>query len=306
MIGGSYSPKPDNIKKYADSYRPFDKNSGRFSDSGELQDRPPSSSTYISSRSVSVPPVSNRWDSLKPDPTTRFYSSRHRAQKNYMGFHGSLRPSSYKEKELFESSEHVTEGINFDNVRVVCFCKRKYDNIPVEVNGDNIPEPITEFTEEYIPKSLLQNIIRCDYHRPTPVQKYGLAIGCNGRDLMACAQTGRFLLHVFALGSGKTAGFLFPLIISMLRNGASDAPLPDHGYSECYFPTCLILSPTRELALQIYQESQRVAGRLASLTSSSAIARASRPQWCMAARRSAKCSPRCVLAATSSLARRDA
>ena len=43
----------------------------------------------------------------------------------------------------------------------------------------------------------------------------------------------------------------------MLRNGPSTAPLPDD-YGDHYFPTCLILSPTRELALQIYQESQRV------------------------------------------------
>lgn len=87
--------------------------------------------------------------------------------------------------------EHVTEGINFDNVSSeMPLSNVQYDNIPVEVNGDNIPEPIPEFSEEYIPKSLLDNIIRCDYRRPTPVQKYGLAIGCEGRDLMACAQTG--------------------------------------------------------------------------------------------------------------------
>ena len=107
----------------------------------------------------------------------------------------------------------------------------KYDNIPVEVNGDNIPEPIPEFSEEYIPKSLLDNIIRCDYRRPTPVQKYGLAIGCIGRDLMACAQTGSFSLSHLTAGSGKTAGFLFPIIISMLRNGPSKAPIPDY-YAE--------------------------------------------------------------------------
>ena len=141
------------------------------------------------------------------------------------------------ERELFEISEHVTEGINFDN----------YDSIPVEVSGDNVPDPISDFSKENIPNSLLQNIIRCDYKRPTPVQKYGLAIGCAGRDLMACAQT----------GSGKTAGFLFPIIISLLKNGPSTAELPDDGSREKFFPTCLILSPTRELAMQIYQESRR-------------------------------------------------
>lgn len=48
----------------------------------------------------------------------------------------------------------------------------------------------------------------------------------------------------------------------MLKNGASDAPRPD-AYGERYYPTSLILSPTRELALQIYQESRRVGLRCA-------------------------------------------
>ena len=44
----------------------------------------------------------------------------------------------------------------------------------------------------------------------------------------------------------------------MLRDGPSKAPLPDTGYTDKYFPTCLILSPTRELASQIHKEAQRV------------------------------------------------
>lgn len=134
---------------------------------------------------------SSRFDILvRENNPSRSWSYRNVASKNHLGYHGSLRPSPYLEKELFESSEHVTEGINFDNVSAFGGSERKYDNIPVEVNGDNIPEPIPEFSEKYIPKSLLKNILRCDYRRPTPVQKYGLAIGCEGRDLMACAQTG--------------------------------------------------------------------------------------------------------------------
>ena len=113
---------------------------------------------------------------------------------NKLGFHGSLTPSRFLENKLFDSSDHVTEGINFDNVRLVCDCDVQYDNISVEVSGDNVPNPIMEFTKDNVPESLLRNILRCQYKRPTPVQKYGLAIGISGRDLMACAQTGTFFL----------------------------------------------------------------------------------------------------------------
>lgn len=44
----------------------------------------------------------------------------------------------------------------------------------------------------------------------------------------------------------------------MLLNGPSRNPLPDFGSYEKFFPTCLILSPTRELTNQIHKEAQRV------------------------------------------------
>ena len=111
---------------------------------------------------------------------------------NELGFHGSMNPSRLMEKELCDSSEHVTEGINFDTVRSGISNDLQYDTIHVEVSGEDVPNPIMEFTKETVPNSLFRNIIRCQYKRPTPVQKYGLAIGISGRDLMACAQTGTF------------------------------------------------------------------------------------------------------------------
>lgn len=62
---------------------------------------------------------------------------------------------------------------------------------------------------------------------------------------MACAQT----------GSGKTAGFLFPIIMAMLRAGGRDPP-PSTGRRRTY-PEALVLAPTRELAQQIYEEARR-------------------------------------------------
>ncbi len=89
---------------------------------------------------------------------------------------------------------------------------------------------------------------------PTPVQKNSVAIAGSGRDLMACAQT----------GSGKTAGFLFPLLNLAFRLGPPkievDKSLPVYVRSKSH-PFALILAPTRELALQIYEEAKKFSYR---------------------------------------------
>ena len=66
-------------------------------------------------------------------------------------------------------------------------------------------------------------------------------------------------------GSGKTAGFLFPLICSMLREGPTKRELTRTRVTQ-YLPTSLVLSPTRELAMQINEEAQRVGVRLRAET----------------------------------------
>lgn len=125
-------------------------------------------------------------------------------------------------------------GINFD----------AYDDIPVETSGVNIPPPIETF-EDYaseLSEGVMANIRRCKYSKPTPVQKHAIPIGLAGRDLMACAQT----------GSGKTAAFCFPTIASILKAGV---PLGIRGRKAC--PYALVLSPTRELSSQIYDEARK-------------------------------------------------
>jgi ATP-dependent RNA helicase DDX3X len=159
---------------------------------------------------------------------------RDQGRTNERGFHGDLALDKRMEKQLFGSDDHQTTGINFDN----------YDKIPVEVSGDDAPDPIDTYSVETIGEDLFRNTQLCGYSRPTPVQKYSVPIGTAGRDLMACAQT----------GSGKTAGFLFPIIMSMIKNGGKEPP--DNARRRVY-PEALILAPTRELAQQIHEEGKR-------------------------------------------------
>lgn len=150
-----------------------------------------------------------------------------------------VRPSYEREDEIFKSSKDKSTGINFDS----------YDAIEVEVSGRDTDtlKPLASFrTAVDMPAELTANILRVRYDRPTPVQKYAIPILLNDRDLMACAQT----------GSGKTAAFLFPMIIKMVRTGP---PPSAQGLNFVARPVGLVLSPTRELTCQIFEESRKFA-----------------------------------------------
>ncbi|KAJ3928238.1 MAG: P-loop containing nucleoside triphosphate hydrolase protein [Lentinula lateritia] len=117
------------------------------------------------------------------------------------------------EKEIYGEADDPSKqhtGINFE----------KYDDIPVEATGADVPEPVTSFTGPPLDPVLLENITYARYTTPTPVQKYSIPVVANRRDLMACAQP---------TGYG----------------GRRRAP-----------PTALILAPTRELVSQIRDEAR--------------------------------------------------
>ncbi|RSL99328.1 ATP-dependent RNA helicase DED1 [Fusarium oligoseptatum] len=151
------------------------------------------------------------------------------------------------ERELFGTPDDPSKqhtGINFE----------KYDDIPVEASGHDVPEPVHQFTTPPLDEHLCRNIELAHYKVPTPVQKYSIPIVMGGRDLMACAQT----------GSGKTGGFLFPILSQAFINGPSPVPANaagQFGRQRKAYPTSLILAPTRELVSQIYDESRKFAYR---------------------------------------------
>ncbi|XP_073043074.1 DEAD-box ATP-dependent RNA helicase 11-like [Primulina eburnea] len=129
--------------------------------------------------------------------------------------------------------EQENSGINFD----------AYEDIPVETSGEDVPPPVNTFAEIDLGDALNLNIRRCKYVKPTPVQRHAIPISLAGRDLMACAQT----------GSGKTAAFCFPIISGIMRG---QSPMRPRG-ARTVFPLALILSPTRELSMQIHEEARK-------------------------------------------------
>ncbi len=74
------------------------------------------------------------------------------------------------------------------------------------------------------------------YTTPTPIQAMAIPVVLEGKDLIACAQT----------GTGKTASFLLPLLEHI-------------SHTDKNHTTALILAPTRELAQQIDQQAEGLA-----------------------------------------------
>ncbi|KAJ6222945.1 hypothetical protein RDWZM_001490 [Blomia tropicalis] len=144
------------------------------------------------------------------------------------------------EKVLFSS---VHTGINFD----------QYENIPVQVSGNNCPPPIETYEDPELNLTpIIENNVKlANYSRPTPVQKYAIPIIMGRRDLMACAQT----------GSGKTAAFLIPILNNVFSDGPAKVLPQRPGSRRRHMPLILILAPTRELAVQIYDEAKKFAYR---------------------------------------------
>ena len=80
---------------------------------------------------------------------------------------------------------------------------------------------------------LVRNVRACGYDEPTPIQREVIPVALAGRDVLGCAQT----------GTGKTAAFALPILQKHARR-----------FRQPGEPTVirtLILTPTRELALQI-------------------------------------------------------
>ena len=67
---------------------------------------------------------------------------------------------------------------------------------------------------------------------------------------MASAQT----------GSGKTAAFLLPIIANILNNDYRKGQPKTQGWGRscCAYPLAVVLAPTRELAVQIFEEARKV------------------------------------------------
>ncbi|KAL5076048.1 hypothetical protein RYX36_015032 [Vicia faba] len=201
---------------------------------------PPPLPASASSGNFNAPPGNDNSGSRWAPPPRNDYRGRPGGYGNRTGGGGWDRREANPFADQDDSEEPVTQeeqestGINFD----------AYEDIPVETSGGNVPPPVNTFAEIDLGDALNENIRRCKYVKPTPVQRHAIPISLGGRDLMACAQT----------GSGKTAAFCFPIISGIMTGQPAQRP-PRGVRTVC--PLALVLSPTRELSMQIHEEARK-------------------------------------------------
>ncbi|KAI4380444.1 hypothetical protein MLD38_006635 [Melastoma candidum] len=123
-----------------------------------------------------------------------------------------------------------------------------YEEVPVESSGEDVPGPVGGFDEVELGVTVMENVRRCKYLKPTPVQRHAMPAVMAGRDLMACAQT----------GSGKTAAFCLP-VIAKVAGDLESLGSRVFGRRKMVSPLALVLAPTRELACQIFEEARKFA-----------------------------------------------
>src|SRR5688500_8348389 len=92
------------------------------------------------------------------------------------------------------------------------------------------------FADLGLSDELLRAVAESGYDDPTPIQRQAIPSVLMGRDIIGIAQT----------GTGKTAGFVLPMI-DILSQGRSRARMP----------RSLILEPTRELAAQVAENFEK-------------------------------------------------
>ncbi len=126
------------------------------------------------------------------------------------------------------------------------------------------------FSEIGLNETLIKALTYAGYSEPTPVQAQAIPAAIEGRDLLVSSQT----------GSGKTAAFMLPA----LHRLAAQQPAPSaprrtfnqerqsarsRGHDRPRFspaqPRMLVLTPTRELALQVTAAADKYAGQLRHL-----------------------------------------
>ncbi|WP_229007406.1 DEAD/DEAH box helicase [Methylophilus sp. Leaf408] len=106
----------------------------------------------------------------------------------------------------------------------------------VDLSAPSDAPPSLDFRSLGLAEPLLKAIEESGYTTPTPIQAQAIPLALERKDLMAGAQT----------GTGKTAAFSLPILHTLLPHASTSTSPAKHPIR------ALVLAPTRELAIQVY------------------------------------------------------
>jgi ATP-dependent RNA helicase DDX23/PRP28 len=175
----------------------------------------------------------------------------------YSGMIAKSKPNPKAKKRRVALEDMPSNEISLDTVKTKplhLMTKRDWrifrENYDIVVKGGKTPPPLRRFEEPptddvpTIHTSLLQSIQRTlRFKEPSPIQRQAIPIGMQRRDLIGIAET----------GSGKTVAFGVPLCHFILCL----PPIFLNRVAE-QGPLAIVIAPTRELALQIDAEFQKL------------------------------------------------
>jgi len=165
------------------------------------------------------------------------------------GFASSLKPIKWSPQDSEPFVKDFYKDREFAHIKDMSpeEVARIRSEASMTVTGENIPNPVNTFEETTLDEVYLNHIRKMGLTEPSAIQKQGIPMALSGRDLIGVSKT----------GSGKTLAFILPAIVHI---NAQPALRPGDG------PICLVLSPTRELAVQIGNEVKKLssteAGRI--------------------------------------------
>ncbi|KAM6907117.1 putative ATP-dependent RNA helicase DDX46 [Xenentodon cancila] len=145
--------------------------------------------------------------------------------------HGKIQYESYRKNfyvEVPELAKMTTEEVNAYRLELE----------GITVKGKGCPKPIKTWVQCGVSMKILSALKKHNYEKPTPIQAQAIPAIMSGRDLIGIAKT----------GSGKTIAFLLPMFRHIMDQRSLE---------ESEGPISVIMTPTRELALQITKECKK-------------------------------------------------
>ena len=141
-----------------------------------------------------------------------------------------------------EEEEEEEEEVEVPEVKEVVEPEDSAEAIADFYEESSPQQTHTSFQTLHLSRPVLKGIAELKFTKPTPIQSASIPIALLGKDIVAGAQT----------GSGKTGAYMIPIIERLLYKPSTSTKV-------------IILTPTRELALQVYEFGKKLSHHVNNL-----------------------------------------